>query len=45
MEVIRIRPGSSRFYVLFDARDALRARLCAFAKKWKEEAELIDLRS
>jgi hypothetical protein len=45
VDVIRLRPGTSRFYFLFDGDDTLRTRLAEFAARWTtKRAELIDVR-
>lgn len=43
VDVIRLRPYSSRFYFLFDADETLRERLHAFAERWRAEAEVIKV--
>jgi len=41
IDVIRLRPGTSRFYVLIDGSETLRLALAAFAHAWHPEAELL----
>lgn len=39
LEAVRLRPYSSRFYLLADGDEGLSRSLRAFAKRWGDDAE------